>query len=82
MAEKRRAKFVIEFDLPDDVSVADAQSYVTDAVQSWSGSYDPEDERFGLGKDVVVNRFQREKTGRRARFRQAALKEFLGSHHG
>ncbi len=47
---------VVTLKVPDGVTQARVQTYVRDAVASWNGGMDPEDELFGAfqGRDLVV----------------------------
>jgi hypothetical protein len=56
-------KFVVELELPEDASVAEAKQYIKDAVSSWHGSlfpgseegeYADADPMFDLDGDTIV----------------------------
>lgn len=61
MTKKRKAKFVVEFELPDKVSVATAQEYVHDAVAVMSAA-DENSYPIGLGINPTVKRYRKPRT--------------------
>jgi hypothetical protein len=51
-------KFVVTLRLPDGVSQEDMCRYIRESVQSWKGSYHPEDPLFSLNpKSVKVEKY-------------------------
>lgn len=45
--------FKIYLDLPAGVSPKEMKSYIEDSIQSWCGSYPPEEPMFHLNRDTV-----------------------------
>lgn len=52
--KNRRRSFRVTVTIPDGVSVAEMRAYIREAVQTWCGSFDPEnDPLFDLDYDSV-----------------------------
>lgn len=49
----KRAKFTVVLDVPEGADVEQCREYILNAVQSWRGGIDPDDEMFGLKYESV-----------------------------
>ena len=72
---KKRATFKVSFDVPEGADVEQCREYILNAVQSWRGGLDPNDEMFDLNYESVRVTYERGSITRARQ--QVVIDEFM-----